>query len=189
MKKIPTIFERDWAGDKSKVLPKPTEAHALLEGATATRKYDGTACLLRDNMLFKRYDCKKGKTAPTGFEPCGDADPETGHQPGWIPVTDRPDDKWHMEAIALGMDYFHNPFENGTYELVGPKVQGNPENVASSWLIPHGKTILANVPTDFEGVKAFLAANEIEGIVWWKNGQPIAKIKRRDFGLQWPVKR
>lgn len=181
MKKIPTIFERDWSGNRSLVLPTPSKAHALLDGATATLKYDGTACLVRGGKLFKRYDCKQGRTAPPDFEPCGESDPETGHQPGWIPVLDRPEDKYHRKA-------FKGNEPDGTYELCGPKVQGNPEGFAELTLIPHGKMEIPNVPTDFEGIKAFLAAHEIEGIVWWKNGEPVAKIKRRDFGFKWPVR-
>ena len=50
MKKIPTIFERDWDGDRSRVLPIPVaEADWVFAGeGVATRKYDGTACLIHD---------------------------------------------------------------------------------------------------------------------------------------------
>ena len=27
----------------------------------------------------------------------------------------------------------------------------------------------------------------IEGIVFWLDGEPAAKIRRKDFGLSWPV--
>ena len=182
MKKIPTIFERDWNGDKSRVLPVPTAAHALLAGAVATRKYDGTSCLVRDGKLYKRYDAKQGKTPPEGFEPCGEVDPETGHWPGWLPVTDAPEDKHHRKAFEG-----HEP--NGTYELCGPKIQNNHEGFQNVTLVPHGKLVIENVPTDFDGLKAFFERDKgYEGIVWWKDGAPVGKIKRRDFGFPWPPK-
>lgn len=30
--------------------------------------------------------------------------------------------------------------------------------------------------------------HEIEGIVFWKDGEPRCKIKRSDFGFEWPAK-
>lgn len=33
-----------------------------------------------------------------------------------------------------------------------------------------------------------LAADVIEGIVFWKDGVPRCKIKRKDFGFKWPIK-
>lgn len=32
------------------------------------------------------------------------------------------------------------------------------------------------------------AKYRIEGLVFWFNGEPICKIKRTDFGFDWPVK-
>jgi len=36
-------------------------------------------------------------------------------------------------------------------------------------------------------ISAYLEEHSIEGIVFWKNGVPCCKIKRKDFGLKWPV--
>ena len=46
MQKIPTLFERDWTGDRSRVLDKvnPEAAWVLAGEGVATRKRDGTAC-------------------------------------------------------------------------------------------------------------------------------------------------
>ena len=30
--------------------------------------------------------------------------------------------------------------------------------------------------------------HNIEGLVFWKDGEPQCKIKRSDFGFEWPVK-
>lgn len=45
------------------------------------------------------------------------------------------------------------------------------------------------VPSDFDGLRDCLAAHRYEGIVWWYRGEPVGKIKRRDFGLAWPMPR
>jgi hypothetical protein len=81
----------------------------------------------------------------------------------------------------------------GTYELIGPKVLGNPERVEAHTLVPHGAEVLTDVPRDFAGVRAYLESHEIEGVVFWRaQGDPdcdMVKIKRRDFGLPWPITR
>lgn len=45
-------------------------------------------------------------------------------------------------------------------------------------------------PRDFAGLKEYLIAWQLEGIVWWRNpsdpDSEKVKIKRRDFGLPWP---
>ncbi len=37
----------------------------------------------------------------------------------------------------------------------------------------------------FEGIKQYLTDNNIEGIVFWLDGEPKCKIKRSDFGLKY----
>lgn len=178
MKKIPTLFERDWEGDRSRVLPK--YAVELPAGAVATVKWDGTACLVRDGKLYKRYDLKPGRVPPVGFEACAERDERTGHQPGWVPVGEGPEDK-HFRLAPM-------PTEDGTYELCGPKVQANPQGLAGHALLLHGKDVLSPVPTDFEGLRHYLKVHPFEGIVWWVNGEPFCKVKRTDFGYAWPLK-
>jgi len=187
MKKIPTMFERDWEGTRL-VIDKlaPGCEWVLVEGL-ATEKIDGTSCLVRDGKLYKRYDCKKGKTPPPGWEKCEDEpDPITGHWPGWVPVGDGPEDKWHREA-------FDTSLPNSTYELVGPRVQGNPYGLARHIFRPHGERIFYGIPRTFNELRQWLADRpQYEGIVFWRNlADPDCdkcKIKRRDFGLPWPVK-
>ena len=36
----------------------------------ATRKYDGTCCLIQDNKIYGRYDYKEGRTLPINAIPC-----------------------------------------------------------------------------------------------------------------------
>ena len=43
----------------------------------------------------------------------------------------------------------------------------------------------------FESIKQYLRDNNIEGIVFWLDGEPKCKIKRTDFGFVWnpPVRK
>lgn len=77
--------------------------------------------------------------------PTQDPDPITGHWPGWILVGDGPEDRWHREA-------FTGKEQDGTYELCGPKVQGNPERFERHVLVPHGKEVLEDAPRSRERV-------------------------------------
>lgn len=176
MKKIISLFQRNYDGDRlvrDEVVPG-AEWVALGEGA-ATRKFDGTCCMVRSGRLFKRYDAKKGKTPPAGFEAAQEPDATTGHWPGWLPVGDGPDDRWHREAFSGCSN-----LSDGTYELCGPKIQGNPEGFASHTLVLHGSE-LVEIPRDFEGIRRILIAGKIEGVVWHHPDGRLVKIKRKDF--------
>lgn len=41
----------------------------------------------------------------------------------------------------------------------------------------------------FDGIRQYLAEHEMEGIVWWLGNKPFCKVKRRDFGLEWPIRK
>ena len=181
MKKVPTIFERDWDGDRSRVLDIPNpDCNWVFSGlGIATRKIDGTSCLVRNGRLFKRRELRKGGIPPDDFETVG-YDQETGKTVGWMPVDDGPDDARHREAFVPDL-------ADGTYELVGPKVQGNPEGYLAHTLVAHsGLTLEEQPPRTFAGLKAWLAGRDIEGVVWHCPDGRMAKIKLRDFGLTRP---
>lgn len=187
MKKIPTLFERQFAnhrvvGIADKVTPG---MEWVLEGeGVATLKWDGSCCAIIDGVFYKRYDAKRGKKPPVGAIPCCEPDPITGHHPHWVKVDwSNPADKWFIEA-------FNNskfPKENGTYEAIGPHFQSNPYRLDYDYLVKHGVNEIP-APRSFEGIRTFLEFVEIEGIVFWKDGEPQCKIKRSDFGFEWPVK-
>jgi hypothetical protein len=67
-----------------------------------------------------------------------------------------------------------------TYELCGPKVNGNPERVGRHILAPHGLMPVEDAPRDFDGLAAYLARFD-GGIVWHHPDGRMAKLKRRDF--------
>lgn len=180
MQKIISLFQRNYESDRlvrDEIVPG-AEWVAAGEG-TATRKMDGTCCMVRGGKLFKRYELKSGRKAPDGFEGAQPADPVTGDIPGWVPVGEGTEDRWHREAFAVTI------FPDGTYELLGPKVQGNPEGLTAHTLVRHGSDVMAaDAPRDFAGLKRFFEVADIEGIVWHHPDGRMVKIKKKDFGLK-----
>jgi hypothetical protein len=186
MKKIVSLFQRNYDTDRlvrDEVVPG---AEWVLAGeGVATRKLDGTCCMVRGGKLFKRYEVKAGKTPPPDFEPANDVDENTGKQQGWRPVGDGPDDVYHREALQN----FPPELADGTYELVGPKVQGNPEPEGFTFhkLVAHGDPSLhLNDPParTFDAIRAWLDKMPYEGIVWHHPDGRMVKIKRKDFGFK-----
>lgn len=187
MKKIISLFQRNYDGDRlvrDEVVPG---AEWVLAGeGIPTRKWDGTCVLIEHGQMWKRYEVKKGKTPPVGFRPANDIDEVTGKQQGWMLVGDGPDDRWHREALANN-DATASDFPDGTYELVGPKVQGNPERLNYHTLIPHGIHELRTmtlIPRTFDSIREYLSHMDIEGIVWHHPDGRMVKIKAKDFDLK-----
>lgn len=187
MKKIISLFKRDYEGTRL-VLDEvvPGAEWVLSGGGVATRKLDGTSCLVTMGVLFKRHEVKKGKVAPQDFRPAQEPDEVTGDVPGWVPVGDGPEDRWHREA-------WDPTLPDGTYELLGPKVQGNREKREKHVLARHGEEVLADAPRTHADLKTWFearcaAGDPIEGIVWWRvpgdDACDMVKIKAKDFGVR-----
>lgn len=199
MKKIPTLFERIYENHKIIGITQnvtPGMEWVLAGEGIATVKYDGSCCAIINGKFYKRYDAKIGKRKPpVGAIPCCDPDPVTGHWPHWVEAdVSNPADKWFWEACDNAKE--HNDFEDledGTYEAVGVHFQGNPYHMSTDKLIKHGVSSIylldENGNRTFENIRLYLETHEIEGIVFWKDGEPQCKIKRTDFGFAWPVKK
>lgn len=204
MKKIPTLFKREFKDHKVVgILPEFTDERckeAFFKGIP-TFKFDGSCCAIIDGKFYKRYDAKKGKPVPENAIKCQEeADPITGHLPCWVPVSqDDPADKWFINALCNAEA---KNLLNGTYEAIGPHFQGNPYELKTEKLIPHGSIIaddfhpVIHFNTCFadydcieilDYVRKYLEEHRQEGIVFWLNNEPVCKIKRTDFGLKWPV--
>lgn len=185
MKKIPTLFVREFENHKIIRVTEqvtPGMEWVLSGDGIATIKWDGTCCMIKDGELYKRYDAKNGKTPPDGAIPCCDPDPITGHWPHWLKCRrDDPADKYFFQALDKATDHL----ADGTYELVGRHVRGNPYDYAADVLIPHGKDVI-EVERTFDGIREFLLNHHLEGLVFWKDAEPQCKIKRSDFGFPWP---
>lgn len=190
MKKIPTLFKREYANHKvvgitNEVTPG---MEWVLEGeGEATIKFDGACCAVIDGVFYKRFDAKKGRKIPEGAIPCCEPDPITGHWPHWVKVDkNNPADKWFVEAYR---NTFHVDTDyNSTYEAVGPHFQGNPYNLDKDELCEHGSTGVVDIERSFAGIRDYLKNHRVEGIVFWKDDEPQCKIKRTDFGFEWPIK-
>lgn len=183
MQKIPTLFRRD-PDDLKRVLGEVTPGceWVLAGEGVATRKFDGTCVQLdADGRWWARREVRAGKAAPAGFEAVM-TDPATGKTVGWEPVEQSGFAKWHAQALAGGGAY-----EPGTYELCGPKVNGNPESYGEHVLVRHSSAptvVELDYPIDFETARASVEAlreQGIEGIVWHHPDGRMAKLKGRDF--------
>lgn len=203
MKKIPTLFKREFRNHKViNITDEVTEGCEVWTDpeCIATIKLDGACCAIIDGELYRRYDAKKGKTSPAGAIPCCDPDPVTGHWPHWLKCDpDNPADKWFIEAAkhrppsapeefweyVEGLDT--RPIK--TFEAIGKHFNGNPYNLDVDFLVLHGfaKPKQDEFERTFEGVKQWLADHADEGLVFWYDGEPLCKIKRTDFGFEWPM--
>lgn len=218
MKKMPCLFQRDFheRGDpRGPFTMRPDVAPGcewvLYRQGEASVKLDGSACLVRDGKLYKRLDCKKDrktgeyKARPLGAIPCQEPDEATGHWPHWVPVGDEPDSRWHREAWTNeGCVPGVRALVDGTYELCGPRLQGNPQQLDRHVLLRHGEQV---VPWDelfgqvrevdevfaFHALRAYLEREPTrEGLVFTRgvldsDGELVrCKIRRDDYRLPWP---
>jgi len=176
--KIPTVFLRDPA-DRRRTLDQvhPDCRWVLAGEGTPTRKYDGTCVLLDDDgTWWARREVRPGRPRPPGYRPV-ETDEVTGKTVGWEPIANSPYASYHAEAIAAG-----SPGKPGTYELIGPRVNGNPEHVPGHRLVRHADADVLDTPRDFAGLRDWLLAHpQFEGIVWHHPDGRRAKLKHRDF--------
>ena len=187
MEKIPTLFLRN--PDNMKLVTQevnPEAAWVFGVEVKPTVKRDGTPVLVHVETgqvlvpSFKRRNPTREEKAK-------------GAEPGWIEMhLDDPSDR-HLWAAINGTDF--SAWPNGAWpcEALGPKIQGGVESD-----IPHlypfswdPEWIEEEIPLTYEGIKAFLETHDYEGIVWHEQSDTgrMCKIKRRDFGLKWPVKK
>lgn len=190
MKKIPTLFKREFEGQTVHIKNEVTPGFEwVLEGkGLATIKWDGACCAIFNGQLYRRYDAKKGKTPPAGAIPCQpDPDPITGHWPHWVKCDeDNPSDKWFIAALEYSRDIAINEAPR-SFEAVGRHFNGNPYDLDYDMLIPHGRHGIEGLTRSFEGIRDYLQKTNIEGIVFWRDDRPQCKIKRTDFGFAWPT--
>lgn len=190
MLKIPTLFKRD--PTTFKVIPELTPGCAwVLEGkGMATIKLDGHQCKII-NINGKPQLQRRVKT---------------GGVITYVPIdVNDPADQYLKEAFDLS-----SWWQEGIYECIGPKVNGNPQRVNNGhrlWqVVPCAGILMLNsfqvkfkrgkdisVQDFFDGIRAELEApSNVEGIVFqWEDPVNVlkaaAKIKKKDFGIPWPL--
>ncbi len=209
MKKMPIIFDMtfDNEGEREVLHTIREEIRDLVNKTLAegnrivpTFKRDGTAVFCdADGKWFTRRAVKTGKQAPDGFIAL-ETDPNTGTTFGWEPKDASPMKKFLDRAIEKFIqDNGTEPPRNTTFELLGPKINGNPEHVDSEELRIHGNEKATDFPTiqeilvnnePFEMLKPIFTdfrARHIEGVVFWtadEDGnliEPRFKVRCKDF--------
>lgn len=194
MKKIPMLFQMNWDENGRSTVDFTVfndTARERIEGkeATPTRKIDGTAMMLDDQgEWWARRIVKPGKNVPAGFLEVT-FDENTGNRVGWVPAEDSPFAKFWRKALDLATE----EFTPGTFELIGPKINGNPEGVETDMLVRHGTTVVEGFPSVadifsaddpralLEPFFADFRVLGIEGVVWWVEGEPVVKLRAKDF--------
>jgi len=177
------------------------EAEWVFNGdGVATIKYDGTPALIKDGILYKRWNRalqkkhvrawkRSDKTELPPIEhfkepPAGAIALEnkpadvTLHFPYWVPVT--AEDKFFniaFEELTVKAD--------GTYELVGPKIQGNMYELDSYQLWKHGTETIEINDYSFDGLRALFSNLNAEGIVWHRPNGDMIKLRRSHFNFDW----
>lgn len=180
MRKIPTLYRRD-PENMRRLLPEVhPDCQWVLDGeGVATAKIDGVCTMLDDaGEWWARREVKKDRTPPANFVAV-EHDPETGKTVGWEPMEQSSFEKFHREASGRVL-------KPGTYELVGPKINGNPHGYIGHDLVRHGEIILVSPPTGYDELRDYLlhwakAERPYEGIVWHHPDGRMAKVKVRDF--------
>jgi hypothetical protein len=186
-----TVFKMN---DKHQMTDVPNEGtEGVFDGSWVPRiKLDGTACAVIYGKLYKRYDRKLKKNGqrrlpPPGWMACSPKpDPVTNHWPGWVPVL--PTDKHHVAGWDNHM--FSVNRTDGTYELLGSKVQNNPYNMTDFHaLIRHDecRVVKLTIPMTYDSLKTDLKKLYEEGIVFHGPDGQFFKLRRSDFGLGWPI--
>ncbi len=176
MKKTPTIFKRNPENMRELLNEQHPDCLWVFNGeGVATRKYDGTCVKIESGKYYKRREVKNGKKPPEGFIE-EQLDTITGKRVGWVEVNSvSKEDKWHMEA-------FDPTLPDGTYELLGPKIQGNLEKYNTHVLVKHSDaTQYPDAPRIFDALAKWLEDKDIEGLVFHHPDGRMAKIKKRDF--------
>lgn len=185
MKKIISLFQRNYDGDRlvrDEVVPG---AEWVIAGeGVATRKWDGTCCMIRNCIFYKRceWDAQKGPATASFLHWDFDPSQRSGH--GWVPVGDDPGDWMHRNGFARSVDDNGDEFHDGTYELIGPRIGKNPEGVGSPVLVPHGRDVIHGAPRTFLEIREYLRTANVEGIVWHHPDGRMVKIKAKDFGIK-----
>lgn len=185
MQKIPTVFVRDETDRRYVTGVVNPGCEWVADGfGTARRKLDGTCVMLdEDGAWWARREVKPGKTPPTNYMPV-ETDNTTGKTVGWEPIAQSAFAKWHAEAVAEAPRDVLSP---GTFELIGPKINGNPERRAEHTLIRHSTAEeFAFTDRSFSELRRILLfLNEkygYEGVVFHhEDGVRFAKLKARDF--------
>jgi hypothetical protein len=186
IKKMPALFVIDRSAHLATTDVNEPAAWIFNEASRPTYKKDGTSITVaEDGTIYARRAVKKGKKAPPGFIPA-ETDSYTGHTFGLEPIHQSGFAKMFDEAVGS------QTLQPGTYELCGPKINGNPESLETHQLMPHGSETADDVPDmrtvpkeeAYETLKKLFSTYKergIEGVVWWGANGKRTKLRVNDF--------
>lgn len=177
MKKIPSIFIKDPKNLRHATREINPLCQWVFDGeGVAYRKYDGTSCMIKDGIYYKRRTIKRGKKIPEDFIE-ETYDPNTNKRFGWVLVTLA--DIFHLKGWENS-----STVDDGTYELVGPRIQGGIENFGHYLLIKHDECeSYPDIPLEYDAMAEWFKGKRIEGVVFHHPDGRKGKIKKKDFGL------
>ena len=128
--------------------------------AAATQKVDGIGIKIDGNTIWQRSNSQWQE----------------------IPATE---DRL-AQALQRHKDVSGTAPSDGTYELIGPGINGNREMAVSYALVSHRDTRLANFPTDLPSIRTAMASLNIEGVVWHHIDGRMAQITMAQLGMARP---
>jgi hypothetical protein len=188
--------------------PRPEWVESLREEVPRiTVKVDGSCVRIIDGTLYKRRDIRRGKTPPSNavFEP------EVSGDVCWLPLSMDMEDACFRSTLASENTFWSlnehgDPIqmrmEDGTYEIIGPKIQGNPYDIPvldcdlmvqrkgnlksiifpRHYLIQHGSIVVHGLSSteemNYASLKDFILRNGIEGLVFHFPSGKLFKINR-----------
>ncbi len=188
MKKILTIYDRNWEGNRK--VNEKLIVDFKFEEAIATEKLDGMNIRLtiRSGTVVR----VEKRRNPSKIQK---------HQgiinPWYVDAVESDSrDKWIFDAVK-NTDLTKVKDGEWSAEVIGKNIQGNPLNLEKNevflFSLPDwkAKITLENVPATFDDLRAYLVAQKskigndapIEGIVWHHPDGSMVKIKRKDFDL------
>ena len=183
MEKIPTIFERNWEGNRGVRDKLVVDKEKFLIG-TATEKLDGTNVRVTvRNHTCVRLEKRRNPDKIQKFK--GIKDP-------WYVDASEYDaqDKWIYDALK-NTDLSKIPDGDWSGEAIGTNIQGNPLGLDKNIIVFFSlgqAPVFENVPISFNELKDWISKqqskygkNNIEGIVWHCSDGTMMKIKAKDF--------
>lgn len=191
MQKIPNLFQRDPDNPGHVTTEVTPGCRWVLNGeGTAGQMYDGVG-VLYDGVRWWARTKIESFPGPVDFVKV-DWEPPRGDGPGtpigWVPIEETPYVAAHAEAVEPLMQFgalMRRKPPTGTFELVGPSINGNPEKAQHHRLESHANpTVWSDVPTDVDGIREFVQAllehEGWEGLVWTHPDGRRAKLRGRE---------
>ncbi len=170
--KLPTLFEKKNGIAINRVT---RGCEWVLEGeGEATVQLDGECCAIMNGLLYKRKDKEWVK--------CKRNNPEDERY--WLAYDHMVRIRDNVFRLTQDKSVYDRIGDN-TYEAIGLHFKGNPYNFPKDLLVRHGLDKIRPERT-FKGIRDYLKDHKIEGIVFWYMEEPRCKIKRSDFGFEWP---